>query len=438
MLIQKSDSFLSFFSDSDIKVSIEGDLEEAKADFDSKLAKRLSTTGDAVNQDEDDEEPKEEEEEDGENDSKKKKTSSTSSNRDHEAMKKLLNTHPLKVHIKVGIAKNTDNAVTMIFSHITELEVVTVQVKLNLDQVSKSQSGEREVLQAQQLLAHLLNPNDDGNTCPNPAFRYILKNHGLDTSPGMFSHLGAMYSWAQQLSGLKFPDLVQAESESLSSDSAAESLQTNSIVADASICQSFVEKIIKAIRERLVSRIALQRQIFQLDKSKLISVELEIPEKCKSQFPPKISSVVRAWAPVSWEQFAALDVTRHLVETKAVNEHDYLFRLQLNRDTHASLIALIAVNPDYPNTLPIFCLNLHWNGEHNIHNSENLRALEKSVNFGFIELLDQKGPEKYEILSLQIKKLMASFDVLLESWQMQGTDFKMDFPREKIFLHPVR
>ena len=423
-------------------MNIEGDLEEAKADFDSKLAKRLSTTGDATNhQDEDDDlEPKEEEEEDGDDSKKKKKkTSMTGSNRDHEAMKKLLITHPLKVHIKVGInAKNNDNAVTMIFSHITELEVVTVQVKLNLDQVSKSQSGEREVLQAQQLLAHLLNPNDDGNTCPNPAFRYILKNHGLDyaSTPGMFSHLGAMYSWAQQLSGLKFPDLADSGFESSSADS--ESLQSNSIVADASICQSFVEKIIKAIRERLVSRIALQRQIFQLDKSKLISVELEIPEKCKSQFPAKISSVVRAWAPVSWEQFAALDVTRHLVETKAVNEHDYLFRLQINRDTHASLIALIAVNPDYPNTLPIFCLNLHWNGEHNIHNSENLRALEKSVNFGFIELLDQKGPEKYEILSLQIKKLMASFDVLLESWQMQGTDFKMDFPREKIFLHPVR
>ena len=138
-------------------MSIEGDLEEAKADFDSKLSKRLSTTGDAANHhlDEDDDlEPKEEEEEDGDDSKKKKKKKSmTDSNRDHEAIKKLLITHPLKVHIKVGIdAKNTDNAVTMIFSHITELEVVTVQVKLNLDQVSKSQSGEREVLQAQQLL----------------------------------------------------------------------------------------------------------------------------------------------------------------------------------------------------------------------------------------------------------------------------------------------
>merc|ERR1719273_1215123 len=62
--------------DSDIHVSIDGDIEETKADFDSKLAKRLSTTGDNHEAD-DEEEPKEEEED--ENDSKKKKKKSTSS-----------------------------------------------------------------------------------------------------------------------------------------------------------------------------------------------------------------------------------------------------------------------------------------------------------------------------------------------------------------------
>ena len=44
----------------------------------------------------------------------------------------------------------------------------------------------------------------------------------------------------------------------------------------------------------------------------------------------------------------------------------------------------------------IIGLNMHWNGEYNIHNSENIRSLEKAVNYGFIDLLDEKGPEKYE------------------------------------------
>ena len=40
----------------------------------------------------------------------------------------------------------------------------------------------------------------------------------------------------------------------------------------------------------------------------------------------------------------------------------------------ATLIALIAVKPDYPRRAPVFCLNLHWDGEHNVHNSENIRV----------------------------------------------------------------
>ena len=133
----------------------------------------------------------------------------------------------------------------------------------------------------------------------------------------------------------------------------------------------------------------------------------------------------------------ALDVTKHLVESGAVDSNDFLFRLQINRDSAASLIALIAIKPDHPFSPPVFCLNLHWNGEHNLHNSEYIRFLERDVNFGFVHLLEQKGEEKFEILALQIKKLLSSCDVLLESWQLQGED-KQDFTREKMFLHTVR
>ena len=293
-------------------------MEEAKADFDAKLAKRLATTGDNIENVDDEEEVKEEEEED--DTKKKKKKSSQSKSNQSEAMKKLLVTHPLKVQLKVNLPKNAENNVIMTFSHITELEVVSVDVKVNLDQTCKSQSGEREVLQPQHLLAHLLTSKDDGISCPNPAFKYILKNNGLDNHQGLMSSVGFMYDWVQKLSGLGFPDSIDPNF--------CEPFEVN---AEASTSQSFVEKIIDAIRERLLSRIALQRQIFQLDKSKLISVELDVPESCRSLFPTKVSSVIRAWAPVNWEQYMALDVTKHLVETKIVDENDYLFRLQLNR-----------------------------------------------------------------------------------------------------------
>ena len=116
----------------------------------------------------------------------------------------------------------------------------------------------------------------------------------------------------------------------------------------------------------------------------------------------------------------------------------FSYRLQINRDSAASLIALIAVKPDHPCTPPVFCLNLHWNGEHNMHNSEYIRYLERTINYGFVHLIEECNEDKYQMLALQIKKLMSCCDVLLESWQLQGDNDQQDFAREKIFIHSVR
>ena len=76
----------------------------------------------------------------------------------------------------------------------------------------------------------------------------------------------------------------------------------------------------------LYFRIHLQREISLLEKSKLISVDPEVPDGLKSHFPPKISSTIRAWASVNWEQYVTLDVTKHLVDSGAVDQNDFLFR----------------------------------------------------------------------------------------------------------------
>ncbi len=119
--------------------------------------------------------------------------------------------------------------------------------------------------------------------------------------------------------------------------------------------------------------------------------------------------------------------------------HMSLLFLQINRDP-ASLIALIAVKPDYPSSAPVFCLNLHWRGEHNLGNSENIRDLERLINtsFSWEELLDLGRPCQLQILSLQLKRLLTSLDVLLEAWNVAETGEKVDFRREKPFLKPIR
>ena len=68
---------------------------------------------------------------------------------------------------------------------------------------------------------------------------------------------------------------------------------------------------------------------------------------------------------------------RHLVSEGAVRKNDFFFRIQLNRDP-ANLIALVAVGPEYPQSPPVFCLNLHWNQvSWTVHNSEKVRVSEK-------------------------------------------------------------
>ncbi len=115
--------------------------------------------------------------------------------------------------------------------------------------------------------------------------------------------------------------------------------------------------------------------------------------------------------------------------------------MQINRDP-ASLIALIAVKPDYPRRAPVFCLNLHWRGEHNLGNSEHIRALERLVNTGFDgEGEQQQLPDeecRRHLLSMQLKRLLTSLDALLESWNAAEKSDKVDFHREKLFLKPVR
>ena len=130
-------------------------------------------------------------------------------------------------------------------------------------------AGDRQVLQASTLLANLLTANDDGLTCPNPSFAYILKKNCVEN----LTDLGFMFYWAQNLCGLKFPAKTETEFEDEMSN--------------------FVEKVVESIRSRLKSRIYLQREISQLEKSKLISVDLDVPKSLSSQFPSKISSILR-------------------------------------------------------------------------------------------------------------------------------------------------
>ena len=387
-----------------------------------------------------------------------------------EKITKMFGVHPLTVEAHMDIADEKDsecNKISLVFSHLSNLDVLTVKVNLEFNKETKNLGAvDREVLNSSTLFSHLLSATDLGNTSPNPNTIYRLTNLIPEGKiPQLqLQEVGLAYHWAQKLGGLNFPEIQDTSldaSDVEDSDDDDKTMAKN--LYGRSLCQTHMESIVIGLKHRFLSRLALARQLSVLEKAKLTSVpDLPIPQQFQKEFPtPKTQCRIRAWYAVEWEQYSGLDVTRHLVETKAVTSNDFFFRLQVNREP-ATLIALVAIGPHYPYSSPVFCLNLHWNGEHNLHNSENMRALEREVNTYYSNLLSspdtkvkrrskkflQESKERNELLSLQISRLMTCTDVLLESWNtvqpnlnhgsLFGKGSGVDFPREKLFLQPVR
>ena len=274
--------------DANTAVKILGDVDDAKAELAANLRKRMAVTGDGL-ADEDEEQENDEAEAEVDPDSKKSKASGKAKSKASQAdkLKAFMATHPLSVEVVVKLRGDkhsrvsAGNAVNMTFSYLKELEVVAMKPKLILDQECKSFTGEREVLQGNSLLSHLLITPDDGTECPNPMFPYLLKKAGVEKSTGMFAAHGLMYQWVQHLAGLRFPEVANDAVEGAAGQ----------VAPDAAICQLQVEKTIEAIRDRLLSRIVLQREVSTLEKTKLISsVDLQLPERMKDQFPGKQKS----------------------------------------------------------------------------------------------------------------------------------------------------
>ena len=397
---------------------------------------------------------------------------STSKNIDSKSQKiaKMFSVHPLIVEAQIDIRDEKDNEcnkINLIFSHLSKLDIVTVKITLDLNKETKNLgAADREVLNNSSIFSHLLSGCDMGNTSPNPNTIYQLTNLIPDGKIPLLQlqEIGSTYNWVQKLGGMNFPEHQDSSLDiSDEEDSSDEEKPASKNMYGRSLCQTHMESIIIGLKQRFLSRLALARQLSVLEKAKLTSVpDLPIPQQFQKDFPtPKTQCRIRAWYAVEWEQYSGLEVTRHLVETRAVTSNDFFFRLQINREP-ATLIALVAIGPHYPYSSPVFCLNLHWNGEHNIHNSENMRALEREVNTCYSNLLNisdakkkrrskkfiQESKERNELLSLQITRLMTCTDVLLESWNtvqpnlnhggLFGKGSGVDFPREKLFLQPVR
>ncbi|XP_047990976.1 THO complex subunit 5 homolog isoform X2 [Leguminivora glycinivorella] len=381
-----------------VTVGISGDEDEAKRLDQEKNADNslvLSNDSDSDQENNDDEQRE-----------KKKRhhrTAKVSKEEKTEAKKKeVLKKHPLYVQVSVKVQDST--ALNLVFSYLLHLKIVVVKFTVSLPKPVSGVSA-ADVLNGHCILNELY-PGDAGHDSPHPATSFLLKAAGVSEDFHHFiSEVGRPYIWAQRMCGLDFMALVVDDQK-----------KTNKVIQPCpSLSVSTVENFILTLKKRLKSRVALMKELQELESGKIV------PAKGS---PVRLSGSLTQWQSIGWPEYSQAPSTSFLISEGLVNGNDLLYRAIITRQS-AKLIALVVLKSDYPKSAPIFSLTLFWNGTHHAGIDDDIRDIERIINSDW-------SSEDKPSLTTQMTKLLTCLDILLET---TGTS---EFPPDKVMFQPVR
>ncbi|KAG5345091.1 THOC5 protein, partial [Acromyrmex charruanus] len=308
--------------------------------------------------------------------------------RQEEKRSKLLQRHPL--HVKILITLKSETRLTLHFFYMVYLKVVTVESKLETEDL-----GGINMLVSESVLRELY-PRDLGLESPNPANQYQLSRHNL----GSFSSLGLgiPYRWAQRMAGLHFVSCDMTEQQQK--------------LTSQELAQDCVESVLKEIKRRIKARLDLCMEIRQLESGNLpIFISMTDP------VPQKISTSLHRFTTMTWKNYSNYIASPEFYQRGLVLSVDIFYEAVLRRGS-SELVARIAIKPDYPKIAPVFSISISPIVP---ASADIIRDIEREVN-----VMWTKSPT----LTAQIQRLRACFDIYLETESMA--------PKEKIFFYPVR
>lgn len=377
--------------DPHLEVKILGDLDVAKAAMEAKTAVRdLDSDSDQENTE-------------GHKRSKHRRKKEEA--RLEEKRKLLLKKHPLQILVQV---KCKDKArVELLFSFLPTFNTVVVSPSLHLNEaLPEPVLASSALLSPESLLINLF-PDDDGNTAPNPSSLYQLSKVGITTFTDFVSLVGKPYMWVQRICGLDF---------------LAEEL--HEVVPKSSVSLSHMEATIKAIRARILARLALQQQLTSLEN-------LTIPgtKNFLQMFPTKISAKLTSWQPATFEEFQERPELKSLVEEGFIQGSDMFFQAVFERNK-VHLRASVILSQEYPTTPPLFSIAVTC-GQSVIRDSLT-KAIEAEVNVFYPELTVHDS--SLNLLANQLRRLQMCFDIYLECGSLNDVEGSEKFDREKFFL----
>ncbi|KYM92646.1 THO complex subunit 5 like protein [Atta colombica] len=311
--------------------------------------------------------------------------------RQEEKRSKLLQRHPL--HVKILITLKNETRLTLHFFYMVYLKVVTVESKLETEDLGGISAG--DMLVSESVLRELY-PRDLGLESPNPANQYQLSRHNL----GSFSSLGLgiPYRWAQRMAGLHFVSCDTTEQQQK--------------LTSQELAQDCVESVLKEIKRRIKARLDLCMEIRQLE-----SGNLPIFISTTDPVPQKISTSLHRFTTMTWKNYSNYVASPEFYQRGLVLSVDIFYEAILRRGS-SELVARIAIKSDYPKIAPVFSISISPTVP---ASADIIRDIEREVN-----VMWTKSPT----LTAQIQRLRSCFDIYLETESMA--------PKEKIFFYPVR
>jgi len=377
--------------DPNLEVRILGDLDVAKAAMEAKTAAR------EVDSDSDQEAP------DGHKRSKHRRKREEA--RLEEKRKLLLKKHPLQIQVQVRCKDKA--TVDLLFSFLPTFNTVVVSPSLSLNEAVPGPVLANSALLSPDSLLTCLFPDDGGDKAPNPSSLYQLSKVGITSFAEFVTLVGKPYMWAQRICGLDFlPEEI------------------NEVVPKSSVSLSHMEATIKAIRTRILARLALQQQLTSLE-----SLTIPLNRNSLQMFSSKISSTLTSWKPATLEEFMEQPVLRSLVDDGFIQENDMLYQAVFER-SKVQLKAAVVLSQEHPTTPPFFSVEVCC-GKSVIRDSFT-KAMEAEVNVFYPELTERDS--SLNLLTNQLRRLQMCFDIYLECGSLNDVEGAETFDREKFFL----
>lgn len=260
---------------------------------------------------------------------------------DEAQLERLLRAHPLSVSFEVRVrsksaASAAEATLNVTLRYLSALNLVTATC-------AAGALADEPILSAASLLT-ALTAGDLGLESPHPKTHYQLRAVRCDAQRFAAllatKKLGRPYRWAQQLCGLDMTSVTDAGAGS------------GDVVASLEITQASVPQVVRQIRQRWQSRLALCEQIRTLTAS--------IAVRPTATTVPCVAAVLQRWQAIDWAVYSKQAAVQRFVQTPGViDEHDLFYTVTVGRGTVARFECAVRVSVQHPRTLPLWALSFH-------------------------------------------------------------------------------